>query len=90
MDNPGRGCRSRVDPGVVDEVVQVDADEAYPTARALLREEGVFVRPPAGASVAVAARLAARAEFAGATIVTVLPDTGEGYLSAGVFGEASS
>jgi len=70
---------------IADEVLQVEAEEAYATARALLREEGLFVGPSAGATVHVATRLALRPENAGKTIVAVLPDTGERYLSAGVF-----
>ena len=70
---------------IADEVQQVEAEEAYATARALLREQGLLVGPSAGATVAVAARLALRPENEGKTIVAVLPDTGERYLSAGVF-----
>jgi cysteine synthase A len=74
------------DPSVVDEVVAVEAAEAFAAARAVLHEEGILVGPSAGANLEVAARLAARPEFAGATIVAILADTGERYLSAGVFG----
>ncbi len=70
---------------IADEVLQVEAEDAYATARALLREEGLLVGPSAGATVWVATRLAERPENAGKTIVAVLPDTGERYLSAGVF-----
>ncbi|ALJ19149.1 PLP-dependent cysteine synthase family protein [Microbacterium sp. No. 7] len=70
---------------IADEIVQVEAAQAYETSRALLREDGLLVGPSAGAAVWVATRLAERPELAGTTIVAVLPDTGERYLSAGVF-----
>ncbi|MGB4777820.1 PLP-dependent cysteine synthase family protein [Microbacterium sp.] len=73
------------DTSIADEVLQVEAADAYATARALLREDGLFVGPSAGATVWVATRLAERPELADATIVAILPDTGERYLSAGVF-----
>lgn len=74
------------DASVPDEVQQVEAGEAYATARTVLREEGLFVGPSAGATLTVALRLARLPEYAGKTIVAVIPDTGERYLSAGVFG----
>ncbi|GAA4766640.1 PLP-dependent cysteine synthase family protein [Microbacterium gilvum] len=73
------------DADVVDEVVAVEAAEAYAAARALLREEGLFVGASAGAILHAATVIAGRPENAGATIVVILPDTGERYLSAGVF-----
>jgi cysteine synthase A len=72
---------------IADEVIAVEAEDAWATARAVLKETGLFVGASAGASVTVATRLAARPEFAEATIVVVLPDSGERYLSAGVFDE---
>lgn len=78
------------DPAVVDEVVAVEAAEAYAAARALLHQEGLLVGASAGATLEVAARLAGRPEHAGATIVAILADTGERYLSAGVFGPRPS
>ncbi|UVY83565.1 cysteine synthase family protein [Brachybacterium sp. NBEC-018] len=74
------------DAALVDEVVGVEAAEAYAAARAALHEEGLLVGPSAGANLEVAARLAQRPELEGATIVVILADTGERYLSAGVFG----
>jgi cysteine synthase len=70
-----------------DEVVQVNSDEAGAMARRLARTEGVFAGISAGANVVAASQVAARPEFQGATIVTVLCDTGERYLSTWVFGE---
>jgi len=78
------------DAAVVDEVVAVEAAEAFAAARALLHEEGLLVGASAGATLEVAARLAGRPEYAGATIVAILADTGERYLSAGVFGPRPS
>lgn len=74
------------DSAVVDEVQAVEAETAYATAREVLRAEGLFVGSSAGAALTVALRLARRPENAGKTVVAVIPDTGERYLSAGVFG----
>lgn len=70
---------------IADEVIPIEAAAAYATARELLREEGLLVGASSGAIVAAATILAARPEHAGQTIVAVLPDSGERYLSAGVF-----
>lgn len=70
---------------IADEVIPIEAATAYATARELLREEGLLIGASSGAIVAAAAILAARPEHAGHTIVAVLPDSGERYLSAGVF-----
>jgi cysteine synthase A len=74
-----------LDLSVVDHVEQVDSAEAVLYARRLAREEGILVGISSGAAAAVAARLAQRPEFAGKTIVTVLPDAGERYLSTVLF-----
>lgn len=66
---------------VLDAVEHVTGDEAIAMARRLTSEEGIFGGISSGANVAVALRLAARPEFAGTTIVTVVPSTGERYLS---------
>ena len=73
------------DAGVVDEVVTVGDDEAAAHARLLARQEGLLVGISSGAAYAAALRLARRAEHAGKTIVALLPDTGERYLSTGLF-----
>ncbi|WP_312808850.1 PLP-dependent cysteine synthase family protein [Corynebacterium variabile] len=70
---------------IADEIVPVEAADAWATARAVFRGTGLFVGASAGASLTVAAELAARPEYEGATIVAVLPDAGKRYLSAGVF-----
>jgi cysteine synthase A len=74
-----------LDLSVVDRVEQVDSAEAVQYARRLAREEGILVGISSGAAAAVAARFAQRPEFAGKTIVTILPDAGERYLSTVLF-----
>ena len=82
-----------LDTRVYDEILQAGADEAFAASRALARDEGVLVGISAGANVWAAAEVAKRAESRGTTIVTVLCDTGERYLSTPLFtepGEAGS
>lgn len=69
------------DASVVDEVLDIDADNAYKTCQLLVKHEGLLVGISGGAAVYAAALLAQRKEFAGKTIVVLLPDTGERYLS---------
>jgi cysteine synthase A len=66
---------------VIDGVIQVTNDEAFATARILAAEEGILCGISSGAAVAAALKAAEQAEQEGLTIVTVLPDTGERYLS---------
>jgi cysteine synthase A len=68
----------------LDEVVTVTDDEAHETARRLAREEGLMVGISSGAAMAAALKVAARVDQL-TTIVTVLPDTGERYLSTQLF-----
>jgi len=70
-----------LDLSVVDRVEQVSNDEAIDFARRLAKEEGILAGISCGAATAVAVRLAARPEFQGKTIVVILPDSGERYLS---------
>ncbi|OGK99951.1 MAG: cysteine synthase A [Candidatus Rokubacteria bacterium RIFCSPHIGHO2_02_FULL_73_26] len=70
-----------LDLSVVDRVETVSNDEAIEMARRLGREEGILSGISCGAAVAVALRLARLAEFEGKTLVVVLPDSGERYLS---------
>ncbi len=70
-----------LDLSLVDRVEQVSNDEAIEYARRLAKEEGILAGISCGAAAAVAARLAAQAEFKGKNIVVVLPDSGERYLS---------
>jgi cysteine synthase A len=74
-----------LDLALVDAIEQVSNEEAIEFARRLAREEGILSGISSGAAVAVAARLAQRAENAGKTIVVVLPDSGERYLSTVLF-----
>lgn len=66
---------------VVDEIIQIDGDDAIRTSRELAREEGLLVGISSGAVVAAAVKLARRPENRGKNIVVLLPDTGERYLS---------
>jgi cysteine synthase A len=74
-----------LDLSLVDAIEQVSNDEAIAYARRLTREEGILAGISSGAAVAVAARIANRRENEGKTIVTVLPDSGERYLSTPLF-----
>ncbi len=74
-----------LDLSLVDRVEQVDSAEAVDYARRLAREEGLLVGISSGAAVAAALRLAREEAFAGKTIVVVLPDAGERYLSTVLF-----
>lgn len=74
-----------LDLSLVDAVEQVSNEEAVLYARRLARQEGILAGISCGAAVAVAVRLAQRPENAGKTIVTVLPDSGERYLSSVLF-----
>ncbi len=68
-------------PAVVDEILQVTNDDAIRTGRELAQKEGLLVGISSGAAVSVATRLALLPENEGKTIVALLPDTGERYLS---------
>ena len=74
-----------LDLSLVDRVEQVDAAEAVDMARRLAKEEGLLVGISCGAAAAAAVRLAKLDEFAGKTIVVILPDAGERYLSTILF-----
>lgn len=74
-----------LDLSVVDRVEQVSSDEAIEYAKRLAKEEGLLVGISCGAAVAAAVRLANLDEFAGKTIVVVLPDGAERYLSTALF-----
>jgi len=74
-----------LDMSLVDRVETVSNEEAFEYARRLAREEGLICGISCGAAAAVALRLAARDEYEGKVIVTVLPDSGERYLSTSLF-----
>ena len=74
-----------LDLSIVDRVEQVSDEESVETARRLAREEGILSGISCGAAAAVALRLAKLDEFAGKTIVAILPDSGERYLSTILF-----
>ena len=79
-----------LDLSLVDEIAQVTNEEAVNYARRLTREEGILAGISCGASVAVAARIARRQGNERKTIVVVLPDSGERYLSTVLFGDIRS
>lgn len=74
-----------LDRDVLDEVIPVEFDDAIRVARDLAAREGLLVGMSAGAAVWAAQQVAARPENAGKTIVVVIPDTGERYLSTALF-----
>jgi cysteine synthase A len=74
-----------LDLSVVDRVELITNEEAIETAQRLAREEGILSGISSGAAAAVAARLAKQPSFAGKTIVVVLPDSGERYLTSVLF-----
>jgi len=74
-----------LDLSLVDRIEQVSNEEAIEFARRLAKEEGILSGISCGAATAVAVRLAKNEEFAGKTIVVILPDSGERYLSTVLF-----
>jgi cysteine synthase A len=82
----GAGFKPEIlDLTVVDKVVTMELDRAISAARLLARSEGVLVGISSGAALAAAIDEASREENRGKTVVVLLPDTGERYLSAGLF-----
>ena len=76
-----------LDTDLVDEVLRVTEDEAYAAGRLLARREGVLAGISSGAALHAAIELARREENAGRTVVVLLPDTGDRYLSTALFAE---
>jgi cysteine synthase A len=71
--------------GIIDEIVQVTDHDAFAMTRRLAGEEGIFAGISSGAAVHAACLIGGRPDLAGRTIVTILPDTGQRYMSTGVF-----
>lgn len=77
-----------LDPAIYDEVIRVSDEAAFTYGRLIGRKEGILVGISSGAAVYAAVQLAKRAENRGKTIVALLPDTGDRYLSTPLFQEA--
>lgn len=76
-----------LDTAVYDEIIQVENDDAFKTGKEIGKSEGVLVGISSGAAVYAAVELAKRPENEGKTIVVLLPDTGDRYLSTPLFAE---
>lgn len=76
-----------LDMSIVDEVLTVTEEEAYAAARGLAQREGVLVGISSGAALVAAVRYASRPENEGKTVVVLLPDAGDRYLSTPLFAE---
>ena len=74
-----------LDVSLLDEIVRVTEGEAYEAARALARTEGLLAGISSGAALHAALQIAKREENAGKTVVVLLPDTGERYMSTELF-----
>lgn len=74
-----------VDMSLIDEIVQITDEEAFEMAPRVAREEGIICGISCGAAMSAALKIAARPESAGKTIVVILPDSGERYLSTPMF-----
>lgn len=76
-----------LDTGIYDEVIAVSGEDAFAAARLIGKKEGILVGISSGAAAHAAIRLAERPENRGKNIVVLLPDTGDRYLSSGLFEE---
>ena len=76
-----------LDRSIYDQVIRVRDEDAFTAGRELVRTEGVLVGISSGAALWAAAQLARQPEYAGKTIVVILPDSGDRYLSSPMFAE---
>ncbi len=74
-----------LDTEIYDEIITVSNDDAFETAREIVKTDGIFVGISAGAALSAATEIAKRPEFSGKNIVVILPDVGERYLSTALF-----
>ena len=74
-----------LDRDLIDEIITVTGDEAYAAGKAMARLEGILVGITSGAAIHAASLIAKREEYRGKTIVALLPDSGERYLSTDMF-----
>lgn len=81
---------SILDTKLIDEVIQVDNDEAFAMAKRLIKEEGILCGISSGAAIHAAVQVARRPENKGKLIVAIIPSTGERYLSTDLFAEYRS
>ena len=82
---PTRLC---LNTGIYDEIFTVTTDQAFTTGRLIAHKEGILVGITSGAALYAAAQIAKRPENAGKTVVALLPDSGDRYLSTPMFAEA--
>lgn len=76
-----------LDCGIYDEIIAVSNEDAFDLGRKIAKEEGILVGISSGAALFAAIKVAQRADFAGKTVVVLLPDTGDRYLSTALFQE---
>ncbi len=74
-----------LDTKIYDEVIAITDEQAYKTANDIAKLEGILVGISSGAAVAAAAEVASRDEYKGKNVVVILPDSGDRYMSSGVF-----
>jgi len=79
-----------LDTSIIDDVIQVDDETAFEWGRRLAKEEGIMAGISSGANMWAAAQIAARPEFAGKRIVTIMCSLGERYLSTPLFGDLAT
>jgi len=83
-------CPEILNVDIIDEIIQVDNDEAFQHAQMITRQEGILAGISAGAAVCAALQVARREKNKGKLVVVIIPDTGERYLSTDLFAEFRS